>query len=42
MSEATVRRSSAGSPMGLLSVFGSTLFQLSGVFMLSPLMLVLL
>ena len=28
--------------MGLLSVFGSTLFQLSGVFMLSPLMLVLL
>lgn len=28
--------------MGLLAVFGSTLFQLSGVFMLSPLMLVLL
>ncbi len=27
---------------GLLAVFGSTLFQLSGVFMLSPLMLVLL
>ncbi|PQA77673.1 MFS transporter [Rhodoferax sp. TS-BS-61-7] len=42
MSGATVRRTSAGSPMGLLSVFGSTLFQLSGVFMLSPLMLVLL
>ncbi|WP_296509387.1 MFS transporter [Rhodoferax sp.] len=33
------RRSPA---MGLLAVFGSTLFQLSGVFMLSPLMLVLL
>ena len=31
-----------GSRMGLLAVFGSTLFQLSGVFMLSPLMLVLL
>lgn len=42
MSDATVHRTSAGSPMGLLSVFGSTLFQLSGVFMLSPLMLVLL
>ena len=33
---------SAGSGRGLLAVFGSTLFQLSGVFMLSPLMLVLL
>ncbi len=32
----------AGSRTGLLAVFGSTLFQLSGVFMLSPLMLVLL
>jgi hypothetical protein len=42
MSNNTARRTSAGSPMGLLSVFGSTLFQLSGVFMLSPLMLVLL
>lgn len=42
MSEATVQRKAAGSPVGLLSVFGSTLFQLSGVFMLSPLMLVLL
>lgn len=42
MTDAQVRRTSAGSPMGLLSVFGSTLFQLSGVFMLSPLMLVLL
>lgn len=31
-----------GSPMGLLAMFGSTLFQLSGVFMLSPLMLVML
>jgi MFS family permease len=31
-----------GSRTGLLAVFGSTLFQLSGVFMLSPLMLVLL
>ena len=31
-----------GSRLGLLAVFGSTLFQLSGVFMLSPLMLVLL
>ena len=31
-----------GSHTGLLAVFGSTLFQLSGVFMLSPLMLVLL
>lgn len=39
MTEATLRRNS---PLGLLSVFGSTLFQLSGVFMLSPLMLVLL
>jgi MFS family permease len=28
--------------MGLLAMFGSTLFQLSGVFMLSPLMLVML
>ena len=36
------RRAPAGSSMGLLAVFGSTLFQLSGVFMLSPLMLVLL
>ena len=27
---------------GLLSVFGSTLFQLSGIFMLSPLLLLLL
>ena len=33
---------SPGSVRGLLAVFGSTLFQLSGVFMLSPLMLVLL
>lgn len=31
-----------GSKIGLLSVFGSTLFQLSGVFMLSPLMLLML
>jgi len=31
-----------GSPMGLLAVFGSTLFQLSGIFMLSPLILLLL
>lgn len=31
-----------GSGTGLLAVFGSTLFQLSGVFMLSPLMLVML
>ena len=31
-----------GSRRGLLAVFGSTLFQLSGVFMLSPLVLVLL
>jgi len=31
-----------GSRTGLLAVFGSTLFQLSGVFMLSPLMLALL
>ncbi|TXT38780.1 MAG: major facilitator transporter [Comamonadaceae bacterium] len=34
--------SAAGSRIGLLSVFGSTLFQLSGVFMLSPLMLLML
>jgi predicted MFS family arabinose efflux permease len=27
---------------GLLSVFGSTLFQLSGIFMLSPLLLLML
>jgi predicted MFS family arabinose efflux permease len=31
-----------GSKIGLLNVFGSTLFQLSGVFMLSPLMLLML
>ncbi|TAF83755.1 MAG: MFS transporter [Curvibacter sp.] len=31
-----------GSPMGLLAVFASTLFQLSGIFMLSPLILLLL
>lgn len=31
-----------GAQRGLLSVFGSTLFQLSGVFMLSPLMLLML
>lgn len=31
-----------GSPVGLLAVFGSTLFQLSGIFMLSPLMLLML
>lgn len=31
-----------GAGIGLMAVFGSTLFQLSGVFMLSPLMLVLL
>ena len=42
MTQAPARRTSAGSTKGLLSVFGSTLFQLSGVFMLSPLMLVLL
>jgi len=34
--------SAAGSKIGLLSVFGSTFFQLSGVFMLSPLMLLML
>ena len=33
---------SGASARGLLSVFGSTLFQLSGIFMLSPLILVLL
>lgn len=32
----------AGSKIGLLSVFGSTFFQLSGAFMLSPLMLLML
>lgn len=32
----------AGSKIGLLSVFGSTFFQLSGVFMLSPLLLLML
>jgi len=32
----------AGSGRGLLAVFGSTLFQLSGVFMLSPLLLLLM
>jgi len=32
----------AGSHRGLLSVFGSTLFQLSGIFMLSPLLLLML
>ena len=37
-----VAHTPAASPMGLVAVFGSTLFQLSGVFMLSPLMLVLL
>lgn len=42
MTQAPARRTSAGSAKGMLSVFGSTLFQLSGVFMLSPLMLVLL
>jgi len=31
-----------GSKIGLVSVFGSTFFQLSGIFMLSPLMLLLL
>ena len=31
-----------GAPLGLLSVFGSTLFQLSGIFMLSPLLLLML
>jgi MFS family permease len=31
-----------GSNIGLLSVFGSTLFQLSGIFMLSPLLLLML
>jgi predicted MFS family arabinose efflux permease len=31
-----------GFKVGLLSIFGSTLFQLSGVFMLSPLMLLIL
>jgi MFS family permease len=33
---------SHGSSVGLLAVFGSTLFQLSGVFMLGPLMLLML
>jgi predicted MFS family arabinose efflux permease len=32
----------AGSNIGLVSVFGSTLFQLSGIFMLSPLLLLML
>jgi MFS family permease len=32
----------AGAHIGLLSVFGSTLFQLSGIFMLSPLLLLML
>lgn len=31
-----------GSPRGLAAVFGSTLFQLSGIFMLSPLLLLML
>ncbi len=38
---ATLTRSS-GSRRGLVSVFASTFFQLSGIFMLSPLMLLLL
>lgn len=38
----TARTHAAGSKIGLLSVFGSTFFQLSGVFMLSPLMLLML
>lgn len=38
MSDAPVRNAQRG----LLSVFGSTLFQLSGIFMLSPLLLLLL
>lgn len=37
-----MNRSATGSKIGLLSVFGSTLFQLSGIFMLSPLMLLML
>ena len=32
----------AGSVRGLAAVFGSTLFQLSGIFMLSPLLLLML
>ena len=32
----------AGAQRGLISVFGSTLFQLSGIFMLSPLLLLML
>lgn len=43
--QASGQGTAAGSPgsiRGLLAVFGSTLFQLSGVFMLAPLMLVLL
>jgi len=38
----TASTAAAGSKMGLLSVFGSTLFQLSGIFMLSPLLLLML
>ena len=34
--------SASGSSVGLLSVFGSTFFQLCGIFMLSPLLLLLL
>lgn len=37
-----MNHSATGSKIGLLSVFGSTLFQLSGIFMLSPLMLLML
>jgi MFS family permease len=38
----TLSSRKTGSKIGLLSVFGSTFFQLSGVFMLSPLMLLML
>ena len=31
-----------GSPVGLLAVFGSTFFELCGIFMLSPLLLLML
>ncbi len=39
---ASTPASAQGSSVGLLSVFGSTFFQLCGVFMLSPLLLLLL
>jgi len=31
-----------GSPVGLVAVFGSTFFELCGIFMLSPLLLLML